>query len=67
MNYKAPTRDKFFDSRGNLTKTWLKFFEMLAAEATSTEAIFVSGASGTFTTVDSKTVTVVDGIITEIV
>jgi len=64
--YKAPTRDKIFDQNGNMNKTWMKFFEMLALEATTTELIFASGDSGSFTTVDSKTVTVVDGIITEI-
>jgi hypothetical protein len=48
---------------GLMSREWFRFFnavyEQLGAGA--------GGASGTFTTVDGKTVTVVNGIITEIV
>jgi hypothetical protein len=48
---------------GLMSREWFRFlnaiYEQLGAGA--------GGASGTFTTADSKTVTVVNGIITEIV
>lgn len=51
-----------YDIKHHTWQMWLS-----ALTAYNTENSLLTGASGTFTTVDGKTVTVVDGIITSIV
>jgi hypothetical protein len=48
---------------GLVSREWFRFFNAVYEQLGGGEG----GASGTFTTVDSKTVTVVNGIITGIV
>lgn len=56
--------EEFLDKIG-LARFWERILDKLAGLDTRVSAL-ESGASGTFTTVDSKTVTVVDGKITNI-
>jgi hypothetical protein len=46
-----------------MSREWFRFFNAIYEQLGSG----AGGATGTFTTVDGKTVTVVNGIITEIV
>ncbi len=62
MRIKAvPTREKIIDKGGFIPAIWHHFLDSIVIRLNSGD-----GATGTFTTADAKTVTVVDGIITEI-
>ena len=50
-------------STGLMSREWFRFFNAVYEQLGGGEG----GATGTFTTVDSKTVTVVNGIITGVV
>lgn len=54
-----PNRSQITDKTGNVTLSWTTWFTNVWQKQKIT-------ASGTFTTVDGKTVTVVDGIIVDI-
>ena len=63
MRIKAvPIREKVADYAGFVSVIWNAWLDSLVIRLNSGD-----GISGTFTTVDGKTVTVTDGIITEIV
>lgn len=62
MNITPPIRVPLLDQRsGQLSREWTIFFQQLAKQASA------GIATGTFTTVDAKTATIVDGVITELV
>jgi len=58
----VPVRDQVTDNQGLIQSIWHNWINSLVIRLNSGD-----GVSGTFTTADAKTVTVVDGIITEIV
>lgn len=58
----VPIQDKLADGSGRISSIWHNWLNSIVIRLNSGD-----GVSGTFTTADAKTVTVVDGIITEIV
>jgi hypothetical protein len=67
MIISSPTKETMFKVLNIMNKGWVKFFDNLAVEVTANSAQLGLGVSGSFTTADSKTVTVTNGIITGIV
>ncbi len=62
IKHTSPTRPKFGKTVGDNALATVKDVNLVIEEVNS-----ITGATGSFTTVDLKTVTVVDGIITSIV
>lgn len=58
----VPIRDILTDKAGLIQSIWHNWLNSIVIRLNSGD-----GVSGTFTTADAKTVTVTDGIITEIV
>lgn len=59
MTIKPPPSERIQDQNGIMSSRWVLWFQSIFQQSKE-------GASGTFTTTDAKTVTVVKGIITDI-